>query len=153
MAALLDRISVKLAMQTLSLAQVASVSVRDATTLAVNVHEPHTLSAVEKAIRGAGLGLNPVSDGSTITVPLPKMTREGRDEIAKQASHIAELARNQLRRERQNAMKHLKKALMHGKGISSDEIMAMEKEVQKEMDKAIKKVDEMLKQKTAEINP
>ena len=106
--------------------------------------------SVEKAIRNAGLGLNPVVDGTTLRIPIPPLTEERRRDIAKLAGKYAEQQRIAVRNVRRDAMDALKDAEKKGE-ISQDEQKKMEAEVQKDTDAAIKRVDEALKAKEVEI--
>jgi len=126
------------------------VSVPEARMISVNVWDRSMVIAVEKAIRSAGLGLNPVTDGQHLRVPIPALTEERRRELAKVAGKYAEQQRIAVRNVRRDANDDLKKAEKDG-AINQDEHKRMEAEVQKHTDDAIRHVDEALKTKEQEI--
>lgn len=130
--------------------QVGSVSVMDARMLAVNVWDKGLVSAADKAVREAGLGLNPVVDGQTLRIPIPPLNEERRTELTKVAGKYAESARIAVRNVRRDGMDALKKMEKDG-DISEDESRGLSDEVQKLTDQFIKQVDETLKAKEAEI--
>lgn len=130
--------------------QVGSVSVMDARMLAVNVWDKGLVSAADKAVREAGLGLNPVVDGQTLRIPIPPLNEERRMELSKVAGKYAESARIAVRNVRRDGMDALKKMEKDG-DISEDESRGLSDEVQKLTDQFIKQVDETLKAKEAEI--
>jgi len=105
---------------------------------------------VEKAIRSAGLGLNPITDGNTIRLPIPDLTEERRKELAKLASSYAEKARVAVRNVRRDGMESLKVDEKKGE-ISEDERKRKETEVQKLTDGTIADIDAVLAQKEKEI--
>jgi ribosome recycling factor len=118
--------------------------------LIVNVWDRGLVVSVEKAIRNAGLGLNPVVDGQNLRIPIPPLTEERRKEITKIASKYAEQQRVAVRNIRRDANDDLKKAEKDG-AINQDEHKRLEGEVQKITDEAIKRIDEALKTKEQEI--
>jgi ribosome recycling factor len=130
--------------------QVAAISVPEPRSLMVNVWDKGVVVSVEKAIRAAGLGLNPVVEGQNLRVPIPPLTEERRKDIAKLAGKYAEQQRIAVRNVRHHAMDELKKAEKDGV-VSQDEHRKMHDEVQKMTDEAIKRVDEALKIKEQEI--
>jgi ribosome recycling factor len=129
---------------------VASISVPDPRSITVNVWDRGVAVSVEKAIRNAGLGLNPVVEGQTLRVPIPPLTEERRRELAKLAGKYAEQQRVAVRNVRREANDDLKKAEKDGV-INQDEHKRMSDEVQKLTDEAIKHIDEALKTKEHEI--
>jgi ribosome recycling factor len=129
---------------------VASISVPDPRSITVNVWDRGVAVSVEKAIRNAGLGLNPVVEGQTLRVPIPPLTEERRRELAKLAGKYAEQQRVAVRNVRREANDDLKKAEKDGT-INQDEHKRMSDEVQKLTDEAIKHIDEALKTKEHEI--
>ena len=149
-AGLLDQVMVEAYGSTVPLNQVGSVSVPDPRSITVSVWDRGLVVSVDKAIRNAGLGLNPVVDGQNLRIPIPPLTEERRKEIAKVASKYAEQQRVAIRNIRRDANDDLKKAEKDG-AISQDEHKRMETEVQKLTDEAIKRVDEALKTKEQEI--
>ena len=149
-ASLLDQVNVEAYGSTMPLNQVAAVSVPEPRMISVNVWDRSMVIAVEKAIRSAGLGLNPVTDGQNLRVPIPALTEERRKELAKVAGKYAEQQRVAVRNVRRDANDDLKKAEKDGT-INQDEHKRMETEVQKHTDEAIRHVDEALKTKEQEI--
>ena len=149
-ATLLDQVHVDAYGSSMPLAQVGSVSVPDARMLMVNVWDRGLVVSVEKAIRNAGLGLNPLVDGQNLRIPIPPLTEERRKELAKVASKYAEQQRVAVRNVRRDANDDLKKAEKDG-AINQDEHKRLEHEVQKITDEAIKRIDEALKTKEQEI--
>lgn len=149
-ASLLDPIMVEAYGSTMPLNQVAAISVPEPRMISVNVWDRGMVVSVEKAIRAAGLGLNPVVDGQTLRIPIPPLTEERRREIAKLAGKYAEQQRVAVRNVRRDANDELKKAEKDGL-ISQDDLKRLEAEVQKDTDAAIKRIDEALKAKEQEI--
>lgn len=132
------------------LSQVASVTVSDTRMLSVNVWDKTVVGAVDRAIRESGLGLNPVMDGQNLRIPIPPLNEERRVELTKIAGKYAEAARVAVRNVRRDGMDALKKAEKDGE-ISEDRHRALSDEVQKLTDAFVKRVDEALKSKEAEI--
>jgi ribosome recycling factor len=132
------------------LSAVASVSVPEPRMISVNVWDKGVVAAVDKAIRSANLGLNPIVDGQTLRIPIPPLTGERRAELAKIAGKYAEQQRIAVRNIRRDAMEHLKK-LEKEHQISEDDHKRHGTEVQKATDDHIKKVDDLFRQKEEEI--
>lgn len=149
-AGLLDPIMVEAYGATTPLNAVAAISVPEPRMISVSVWDKGVVVSVEKAIRSAGLGLNPVVDGTTLRIPIPPLTEERRKDLAKLAGKYAETQRVAVRNVRRDANDDLKKAEKAGE-ISQDEQKKMEAEVQKDTDAAIKRIDESLKNKEVEI--
>jgi ribosome recycling factor len=147
---LLENVSVEVYGSKLPINQVATVSVAEPRLLAVQVWDANNTKAVEKAIASAGLGLNPQPAGSLIRVPLPGLTEERRQELAKVASKYAEQARVSIRNLRREGMDSAKKTQKEGK-MSEDELKRSEEKIQKMTDNWIKKVDDGLAAKEQEI--
>ena len=118
--------------------------------ITVNVWDKGMVVSVEKAIRNANLGLNPIVDGQTLRIPIPPLTEERRKDLVKLAGKYTEQQKIAVRNVRRDANEDLKKAEKAG-DISQDEQKKMEAEVQKDTDAAIKRIDEALKVKEAEI--
>ena len=116
----------------------------------VSVWDKGMVVSVEKAIRAAGLGLNPIVDGQTLRIPIPPLTEERRRDLVKLAGKYTEQQKIAVRNVRRDANEDLKKAEKAG-DISQDEQKKMEAEVQKDTDAAIKRIDEALKAKEVEI--
>ena len=148
--ALLDTITVEVYGSHMPLNQVATVSVPEPRLLSVQVWDKSNINPVEKAIRSAGLGLNPINDGNTLRLPIPDLTEERRKELAKLAGKYAESARVAIRNVRRDGMEHLK-ADENKKEISEDERKRHETEVQKLTDEMIRLADEAAAAKEKEI--
>jgi ribosome recycling factor len=149
-AGLLDPVQVEAYGSMSPLNAVAAVTVPEPRMITVSVWDKGTVVAVEKAIRAAGLGLNPVVDGQTLRIPIPPLTEERRKDLAKLAGKYAEQQKVAVRNVRRDANDDLKKAEKAG-DISQDEQKKMEGDVQKDTDAAIKRIDEALKAKEVEI--
>ena len=147
---LLDPITVEVYGAHMPLNQVATVTVPESRMLAVQVWDKSNVQPVEKAIRSAGLGLNPVTDGQNIRLPIPDLTEERRKELAKLASQYAEKAKVAVRNVRRDGMDALKTDEKKGE-ISQDEQKRLEAEVQKMTDKTIVDVDAAAAAKEKEI--
>ena len=149
-ASLLDPVVVEAYGNPMPLVQVATVSVPEPRLIIVQVWDRGNVKATEKAIREAGLGLNPQSDGQTIRVPIPDLNEERRRELTKVAAKYAELARVSVRNVRRDGMDLLKKQEKDHK-LSQDQHRKLDKDIQALTDETIKKVDAMLAQKDKEI--
>ena len=149
-AGLLEPVRVEAYGSTSPLTAVAAISVPEPRMITVNVWDKGMVVSVEKAIRQADLGLNPIVDGQTLRIPVPPLTEERRKELAKLAGKYAEQQKISVRNVRRDANDDLKKAEKGG-DISQDEQKKMETEVQKDTDAAIKRIDEALKTKEVEI--
>ena len=147
---LLDPVTVEVYGANMPLNQVATVTAPEPRMLAVQVWDRSNVQPVEKAIRSAGLGLNPVTDGQNIRLPIPDLTEERRKELAKLASQYAEKARIAVRNVRRDGMDGLKADEKKGE-ISQDEQKRLEAEVQKLTDKTIAEVDAVATAKEKEI--
>ena len=148
--ALLDPITVEVYGSHMPLNQVASVSAPEPRMLAVQVWDKSNVGPVDKAIRAAGLGLNPIVDGQVLRLPIPEMTQERRKELSKLAGQYAEKARIAIRNVRRDGMEALK-ADENKKEISEDERKRAEADVQKLTDEVIKAADEVATSKEKEI--
>lgn len=149
-AGLLDPVKVEAYGSSSPLNSVAAISVPEPRMISVSVWDKSMVGPVEKAIRSAGLGLNPIVDGQTLRIPVPPLTEERRKELAKLAGKYAEQQKISVRNVRRDANDDLKKAEKAG-DISQDEQKKMEADVQKDTDAAIKRVDETLRTKEVEI--
>jgi ribosome recycling factor len=130
--------------------QVGSVLVQDATTIVINPWEKSMLSAVEKAIQEANIGVNPNNDGDFIKLFFPPMTQEQRKNIVKQAKGMAEKAKVAIRNVRKESNNRIKR-LEHDKEISEDEMKRALDKIQKITDRHTAKVDASLKSKEEDI--
>jgi ribosome recycling factor len=149
-AGLLESVMVEYYGTSVPVKQTANITVEDARTLVVTPWEKQIVGAVEKAIINSGLGLNPVTAGSVIRVPLPPMTEERRKELVKVVRHSAETARVAIRAVRRDALSDIKD-LLKEKLIAQDDERKAEVETQKLTDRYVAQVDALLKEKEAEI--
>jgi ribosome recycling factor len=149
-AGLLEQVMVEYYGTTVPVKQTANISVEDARTLVVTPWEKGIVSAVEKAIINSGLGLNPVTAGTVIRVPLPPMTEERRRDLVKVVRQHAETGRVALRNVRREALGDLKD-LLKEKMIAEDDERRGQDEIQKLTDKYVAQIDALLKDKEAEI--
>ncbi|ACS86753.1 MULTISPECIES: ribosome recycling factor [Musicola] len=147
---LLDGIHVEYYGSATPLRQLANIVVEDARTLAVTVFDRTMGPAVEKAIMASDLGLNPMSAGTVIRVPLPPLTEERRKDLIKVVRGDAEQGRVSVRNVRRDANDKLK-VLLKDKTISEDEERRAQDEIQKLTDSFIKKVDAALADKEKEL--
>lgn len=132
------------------LSQAANVSVQDSRTLLVTPWDKTLVPAIEKAILSSGLGLNPISAGTVIRVPLPSLTEERRRDMIKMVKHEAEGARVAIRNGRRDAITELK-ALLKDKKITEDEERRTQDEIQKLTDKHIADVEKLLAEKEKDV--
>lgn len=147
---LLDQIHVEAYGANTPLNQVAAISVPEPRSISVSVWDRGLVVSVEKAIRNAGLGLNPVVEGQNLRIPIPPLTEDRRKELVKLAGKYAENHRVAVRNVRRDAVDDLRKAEKAG-AISQDEDKKMQSDIQKFTDEAIKRIDESLKTKEQEI--
>ncbi|PCI64454.1 MAG: ribosome recycling factor [Kordiimonadales bacterium] len=147
---LLDSVSVDVYGAMMPLNQISTVSVPEARLLSVQVWDKANAPAVEKAIRNAGLGLNPMFDGQLVRIPIPELNEERRAELAKVAAKYSELARISIRNVRKAGMDLLKK-LEKEKEISEDDHKMYADEVQELTNASVKNVDASLASKEKEI--
>lgn len=149
-AGMLDPVTVEVYGSHMPINQVASVTVPEPRMLSVQVWDKVNVGPVDKAIRSAGLGLNPIVDGQTLRLPIPDMTQERRKELSKLAGQYAEKGRIAVRNVRRDANDSLK--IDEKKGdISEDEQKKLEGEVQKMTDSAIADIDAAAAAKEKEI--
>jgi len=148
--ALLDPVTVEVYGSHMPLTQVATVSVPEPRMLSVQVWDKTNVGPVEKAIRSAGLGLNPINDGQTLRLPIPDLTEERRKELAKLAGQYAEKARVAVRNVRRDGMDSLR--VDEKKGVfGEDDRKRHETEIQKLTDKTIADLDAAAGAKEKEI--
>jgi len=148
--ALLDGIKVDYYGSMSPLTQVANVSVLDAHTLSIMPWDKGMVQVIDKAILASDLGLNPLSDGTNIRVPIPPLNEERRKEYVKLVKKFGEESKIALRNVRRDANESLRK-LEKNKEISEDNKADLEIEIQKATDAHIAKIDEMIKHKEKEI--
>lgn len=148
--ALIDHLTVDYYGTATPVNQVANISVQDARTLAVQPWEKNMVPVVERAIMEANLGLNPVTAGDLIRIPMPPLTEERRKEMVKVAAGEGESGKVAIRNIRRDANSDFK-SLLKDKEISEDEEKQAESSVQVLTDKYVAQVDEVVKEKEAEI--
>jgi ribosome recycling factor len=149
-AALLDPVKVEAYGNSVPINQVGSIATPEARMITVQVWDKGLAKAVDKAIRDAGLGLNPQMDGQLLRIPLPELNQERRKELSKLAAKYAEAARVAVRNVRRDGMDLLKKLEKDGK-LSQDDQHAKGDELQKLTDIHIKDIDATLHAKEQEI--
>lgn len=130
--------------------ELGAITCPDNRTIQITPWDRNTSGPIEKAIRGAGLGLNPISRGATIIVPVPELSGDRRKDLVKMASSHAESGRVSVRQARHHAMEALKKLKQEG-SVSEDDVKRTEDDVQEETDRQIKRIGEALKAKEAEL--
>lgn len=132
------------------ISQAANVNVMDSRTLSITAYDKNMIPDLEKAILNSDLGLNPVTTGETIRVPLPALTEERRKDLTKVVRNEAEKARISVRNVRRDANTHLK-PLVKEKTITEDEERRAESEVQKLTDSKVAEIEKMLEVKEKEL--
>ena len=147
---MLDTIHVDCYGSSMPLNQIAQVHAPDAQMITVQPFDPGIMSAIDKAIRSAGLGLNPMNDGKIVRVPVPALTGERRKELVKHLSKVLEEHRTAVRNIRRDGNEVIRKALKDKK-ITEDEERGSLDQMQKLTDDEIKKMEEMAKAKEKEI--
>lgn len=147
---LLEPIMVEAYGSAMPISQVGTLGAPDPRTLTVQVWDKGTVKAVEKAIRDSGLGLNPSVDGQLVRIPIPTLTEERRVELSKVAARYTEEARVSVRNVRRHAMEELKRAEKES-SLSQDEHRDLGRHIQDLTDSFVKKIDEALEKKEAEI--
>ncbi|MDP9196121.1 MAG: ribosome recycling factor [Pseudomonadota bacterium] len=147
---MLEPVTVEAYGSMMPLAQVGTIGVPEPRLLTVQVWDKGMVKNVEKAIRDAGLGLNPQPDGQLIRVPVPELSQERRQELAKVAAKYAEQARVAIRNVRRDGMDMLKKMEKDGT-LSEDQHRTWSEKIQTATDQHIKKVDDSLAAREKEI--
>jgi ribosome recycling factor len=147
---MLDPITVEVYGSRMPINQVGTIGAPEPRLLTVQVWDASATKSVEKAIRDAGLGLNPQAEGTLIRIPIPQLNEERRKELSKVAGKYAEAARVAVRNIRRDGMEDLKKA-EKDKLISEDDHKRKSDEVQKATDAAVKRIDDMLADKEKDI--
>ncbi len=147
---LLDPVQVTVYGSRMPLNQVATVSVPEPRMISVQVWDRSNVGAVDKAIREANLGLNPIMDGQNLRLPIPALTADRRNELVKLAHKYAEHTRVSVRNVRREGMELLKKLEKDGK-MSQDDHHKGSAKVQELTDRLIKEIDQTLTAKEAEI--
>lgn len=149
-AGMLEPVTVEAYGAHMPLNQVGTISVPEPRMMVVQVWDRGMVSAVDKAIRNSGLGLNPITEGQVIRVPVPELSEQRRAELGKVAHRYAEQARVAVRNVRRDGMDRLKKREKDG-DLSQDDHKKLSETVQKLTDEMIQKVDEALASKEREI--
>ncbi|MBO9353667.1 ribosome recycling factor [Bordetella petrii] len=147
---ILDHVQVEYYGSPVPVSQVANVNLVDARTISVQPYEKPMAQAIEKAIRESDLGLNPMSMGDTIRVPMPALTEERRRDLTKVVKGEGEDAKIAVRNLRREANETLKK-LVKDKEISEDDERRAQDDVQKLTDRNVAEIDKLITQKEAEI--
>ena len=147
---ILDAVTVDYYGSEVPISQVANINVEDARTLTVQPWEQPMVSVVEKAIMMSDLGVNPVTNGNMMRIPMPVLTEERRRDFAKVARSEAESARIAIRNVRRDANGDVKE-LLKEKDVTEDEARRSEDAIQKLTDDAVKKVDSLLAEKEASL--
>jgi ribosome recycling factor len=147
---ILDGVHVEAYGAKMPLNQVAGLSIPEPTMIVAQPFDHSQLAAIEKAIRAAGLGLNPSNDGKVVRIPLPPLTEERRRELSKHVHKLSEEGRNAVRQVRRDANDRLKKLLKDHLVSEDDEKKGLD-EVQKLTDQHIKQIDDLQKKKDGEL--
>ena len=147
---ILDSIQIEAYGSQVPLNQIASLSVPESTLIVANPYDPSQITAIEKAIRNANLGLNPSSDGKVIRIPVPPLTEERRKELSKLVHKQAEEGRNSVRQIRREINDGLKTLLKDHQLGEDEEHHALDR-VQKITDQHIHDIDELQQSKDDEI--
>jgi ribosome recycling factor len=147
---ILDGVQVEAYGTKMPLNQVAGLSIPEPTLIVAQPFDPSQLGAIEKAVRSAGLGLNPANDGKVIRIPLPSLTEERRKELSRHVHKLSEEARNSMRQVRRDANDRLKKLLKDHQISEDDEKKGLD-EVQKITDRAVAGVDDLQRKKDTEL--
>jgi ribosome recycling factor len=147
---MLDSVTVDYYGSQMPLNQIAQVHAPEPQLITVQPFDPSSLPAIEKAIRGGELGLNPMNDGKLVRVPIPPLTAERRQDMVKHLNRALEEHRTAVRNIRRDGNDAIKKALKDKK-ISEDEEKRSLEEIQKLTDDEIKKMEEMSKAKEKEV--
>jgi ribosome recycling factor len=148
-AALVDPIQVEAYGQMTPINQLGTVNVPEPRMVVINVWDKAMIGKVEKAIRESGIGINPVTDGPLIRLPIPELNEQRRKELSKVAAQYAEAAKVAIRNVRRDGMDQIKKA--KADGMSEDDQKMWSDEVQEMTDKHVAAVDKALEVKQAEI--
>lgn len=147
--AMLDGVRVNAYGSTVSMKEVAAVTTPDARTIMIQPWDKSVVQNIEKSIQEANLGLNPIVDGGILRVPVPELTGQRRQELAKTAGSMAEEGRVRVRQGRRDALDLLKAAKEDG--LPEDDFKRYEKDVQKAHDDAIAEINQHLVSKEADL--
>ena len=146
---ILDNITVELYGSKFPISQWATINIPEPRLITINVWDKENISAIEKSIQNSGLGINPVTEGNLLRLPLPELNEERRKEISKLAAQFAEQARVSVRNVRKDGMDKIKK--LKSEGISEDDEKFWSEEVQNLTNDFIKQIDEILKIKQDDV--
>ena len=149
-ASLLDRIHVEYYGVETPLNQLSSITIPEARVLLVTPFDKSSIKDIARAINASVLGITPSSDGSVIRLVIPALTEETRRELAKEVKKVGENAKIAIRNIRRDAMDEAKKQ-EKDKEITEDQLKALEKDIQKATDDAVKKIDSMTAEKEKEL--
>jgi ribosome recycling factor len=147
---LLDPVSVNAYGTHMPISQVATVNVPEPRMLSVQVWDKQLVGAVDRAIRDANLGLNPIMEGTLLRIPIPELNAQRRQEMVKVAHKYAEQARVAVRHVRRDGMDTLKKLEKDGRQ-SEDDVRSLSGRLQEMTDSTIKDIDDMVATKEREI--
>jgi ribosome recycling factor len=147
---MLDAVHVEAYGSRMPLNQLAGLSVPEPALIVAQPFDPSQLGAIEKAIRAAGLGLNPANDGKVVRIPFPPLTEERRKELSRHVHKLAEEGRNSVRAVRRDANERLKKLLKDHKISEDDERKGLD-EIQRITDNHIRLIDDAQKKKDTEL--
>jgi ribosome recycling factor len=148
--ALVENLDVEAYGSSMKLKQLALITTPEPRLVVIQPFDASTTQAIEKALKESRLGINPNVDGRIIRLPIPPLTEERRKELVKGIRQMAEEARVRVRSVRRDGLEALKKAQKDG-GITEDDLERYEKDVQKLTDDSVKKIDEAVSSKEAEI--
>ena len=146
---ILDNITVEVYGSKIPISQCSTINVPEPRLITINVWDKDNIIAIEKSIQNSGLGINPVTEGNLLRLPLPELNEERRKEISKLAAQFAEQARVSVRNVRKDGMDKIKK--LKSEGMSEDDEKFWSEEVQNLTNDFIKQIDEILKIKQDDI--
>tara|TARA_B100001123_G_C15251587_1_gene1003002 strand:+ start:1127 stop:1678 length:552 start_codon:yes stop_codon:yes gene_type:complete len=147
---MLDIIKVDVYGQKMPINQLGTITAPEPRSLNIQVWDQNNVNLIDSSIRKSELGLNPQIDGQLIRIPIPSLNEERRNELKKMIKNIAEKSKVSIRNIRRDA-NDLLKSMLKDKKISEDEKNILEKEIQKDTDQEIKKIEEKISQKEKEI--
>ena len=146
---ILDNITVEVYGSIMPISQCATINVPEPRLITINIWDKENIVAIEKSIQNSGLGINPVTEGNLLRLPLPELNEERRKEISKLAAQFAEQAKVSVRNVRKDGMDKIKK--LKSEGISEDDEKFWSEEVQNLTNDFTKQIDEILKIKQDDI--
>ena len=146
---ILDNITVEVYGSKIPISQCSTINVPEPRLITINVWDKENISTIEKSIQNSGLGINPVTEGNLLRLPLPELNEERRKEISKLAAQFAEQARVSVRNVRKDGMDKIKK--LKSEGMSEDDEKFWSEEVQNLTNDFIKQIDEILRIKQDDL--